>query len=157
MLDISIRGFGELSLESLVLDLNGTIAYNGALIPDLPLVINQLKPLLSIYLLSADTFGKAEAIAKQLGITFVQLDPTQNEAESKLKFVQTLGVDRVVALGNGANDELMLKNVRLGIGVMGAEGIATQTLLAAKLVVKSPINGLRLLLNPKMLTATLRS
>ena len=67
-----------------------------------------------------------------------------------------LGADRVVAIGNGRNDEAMLRAARLGIAVIGTEGAATATLLAADVVCTSVTDALDLLLDERAITATLR-
>jgi soluble P-type ATPase len=62
----------------------------------------------------------------------------------------------VVAIGNGANDALMLEHAALGILVMGGEGAAVEALLRARVVVTDICEALDLLLFPKRLIATLR-
>jgi len=43
-------------------------------------------------------------------------------ADEKEKFIESLGAEYVVAVGNGTNDNKMLLNAGLGIGVIGHEG-----------------------------------
>ncbi len=64
---------------------------------------------------------------------------------------------RVVAIGNGRNDRMMLDAAALGIAVCGAEGAAAETLEAADIVVGRIVDALDLLLHPKRLVATLRA
>ncbi len=47
-----------------------------------------------------------------------------NEAEQKCGLLKKLGASQTVALGNGANDALMLRKACLGICVMQGEGTA---------------------------------
>jgi soluble P-type ATPase len=49
-----------------------------------------------------------------------------NEAEQKCGLLKKLGASQTVALGNGANDALMLRKACLGICVMQGEGTAWQ-------------------------------
>ena len=79
-----------------------------------------------------------------------------DQAAAKLALVQSLGAAQVAAIGNGANDRLMLQAAGLGICVMGAEGAATQSLMASDVVVRSSTDGMDLLLHPGRLAATLR-
>ena len=51
----------------------------------------------------------------------------------------------------------MVKEAALGIAVVGREGIATETLIAADIVCDNVLDALELLLNPKRIIATLRS
>ena len=77
-------------------------------------------------------------------------------APEKEKFVESLGAESVVAVGNGTNDNQMLKRAALGIVIVGPEGTSVRSLLAADVVVKDINDGLDMLLNPKRLVATLR-
>jgi soluble P-type ATPase len=79
------------------------------------------------------------------------------QAESKRVFVQKLGSEHVVAIGNGRNDRMMLDEAALGIAVCGAEGLAAEALQASKVVVRDVVDALDLLLRPKRLVATLRA
>jgi len=55
------------------------------------------------------------------------------------------------------NDRKMVKQAKIGIAVMLEEGCAVETLINADIVVKSPIDALNLILNPKRLIAVLRT
>jgi len=77
--------------------------------------------------------------------------------KQKAKYVEELGAEYVVAFGNGKNDRKMLKKASLGIAIMLEEGCAVETLLNADIIVKSPVDAVDLLLNPKRLVAVLRT
>ena len=62
----------------------------------------------------------------------------------------------MVAIGQGANDALMLKEAALGICVMSDEGTAVAALTAADLVVADIVKAFELLEKPARLMATLR-
>lgn len=70
--------------------------------------------------------------------------------------VRQLGAARGVALGNRANDEAMLRAVALGLAVIGGEGAFGPTLPPARVVARSPLKALDLLLNSERTVATLR-
>jgi soluble P-type ATPase len=70
--------------------------------------------------------------------------------------VEQLGTEQVVAIGNGANDAQMLSAAALGIAILGREGLASEALQAADLVVGGIEDALDLLLHPPRLIATLR-
>jgi hypothetical protein len=103
-------------------------------------------------LLSADTFGTLAAISKQLSIP-AQVTPS---AEEKLAILRELGAGRCAAVGNGANDALMLGEAALGIAPLGPEGASGAALQAADLICRSVLEALELLLEPRTLAATLR-
>lgn len=152
---INIPGYGLLKFQNLVLDLNGTIAFDGQLLPGVAERVTVLRDQMAVYLLTADTRGRGAATADQLGIQLHRLTHGQ-EAQQKADFVRQLGATRTIAVGNGANDALMLATAKLGIAVLGREGLSVIALQAADLVVPGVTDALDLLLHPQRLIATLR-
>ena len=61
MIEIDIPGFKILRLNHLVLDYNGTIACDGKLLPGVKEGLSALAEVLSIHVLTADTFGRARS------------------------------------------------------------------------------------------------
>jgi len=156
MLKIDIPGRRELHLRWLISDYNGTLARDGALLPEVIPLIRSLSAQLQFHIVTADTFGLA---AKALGGLPVKLTilPPDHQDQRKLEYVRQFRADFVVCLGNGRNDRLMLREAALGICVMEAEGTCVQTLQEADVVSRSAKDALELLLNPKRLIASLRT
>jgi soluble P-type ATPase len=111
---------------------------------------------LRVHVVTADTFGSAAVQLQSLPCALVVLD-AGDQARAKRDFVQALGAEHVVAIGNGRNDQMMLAAAALGITVCGAEGAAAETLQAGNVVVGRIVDALDLLLRPKRLLATLRA
>jgi P-type E1-E2 ATPase len=155
MIEIDIPGLGPLRLRHLILDVNGTLALDGGLIEGVGERLRRLAGEVEVHLVTADTFGTTGAIARELGLRST-LIPPGGQAEAKLAYVERLGADAAAAVGNGANDALMLERAALGIAVLGPEGAATAALLAAPVAVRDIGCGLDLLLHPRRLAATLR-
>ena len=138
----------------MVLDLNGTIALDGEVLAGVPEQLAALSENLTVFVVTADTQGRASAIAERLGVRLVLVTPG-DEAGQKLATVERLGAERVVAIGNGANDARMLRAAALGIAVLGPEGLAVEAWQAAD-VAATMHDALDLLLRPRRLVATLR-
>jgi soluble P-type ATPase len=155
MIKIDFPGNNALHLEHLVFDVNGTLAVDGKLIDGVPERLERLKPLLSLHLLTADTHGKQIEIDRALGLTAIRITSGQ-EAEQKGNYIQQLGSGSTAALGQGANDRLMLQEAGLGICLISPEGTAVETLQAADLVIGGICQALDLFLNPLRITASLR-
>jgi P-type E1-E2 ATPase len=155
MIELKISGRGELRLQHLVSDVNGTLDVDGVLIDGLSKRIALLRDRLSVHLLTADTHGRQAVIDEQLNLSAVRVKPG-NEAAQKADYVRNLGAESVIAIGQGANDSEMLKAAGLGICVMSSEGVAVETLLAADLVVPDILTALDLLDNPVRILASLR-
>jgi soluble P-type ATPase len=156
MLEADIPGFKALRLSHLVLDFNGTLACDGRLIEGVRDKVSALREHLLIHVLTADTFGRVSAEVDGLGCT-LSVIPKQHEAEEKLKYIQKLGVEETVCIGNGRNDRLMLKAAALGIVVIQAEGASVEALFSADAATTSILDALDLLRNPLRLFATLRA
>ena len=155
MLEVEVPGKGKLRFKYLVSDFTGTLSVDGILVEGVKEKLNELANYLEVHILTADTFGKAKEALKGVKAKVVVLSPGE-EAEKKLKYIEGLGASQVVAFGNGANDELMIKAAGLGVVVLLEEGCAVKTLLNADIVVKSPLDAIELLLNSKRLKAVLR-
>ena len=155
MIELSIPGCGAIRLEHLVTDVNGTLAVDGMLLEGLSKRIAALRDRLTLHLLTADTHGRQALIDEQLGLQGTRLSPG-NEQEQKRSFVATLGADSVVAIGQGANDALMLKEAAIGICVLSREGSAVETLLAADIVTPDIFAAFDLLEKPVRIVASLR-
>jgi soluble P-type ATPase len=110
---------------------------------------------LTIHLLTADTHGRQASIDRQLGLKAVRILPG-DEAGQKRLYVRGLGAEQVAAIGQGSNDAGMLEEAALGIAILSPEGLSKETLMAADLIVSSPLAALELLEKPMRIVATLR-
>lgn len=155
MIELNIPGRGVLQLEHLVCDVSGTLSLDGNLPEGLARQLRNLRDRLVIHLITADSHGRQHLIDEQLGITAVRI-ARGDEGEQKAAFVRSLGAQRVVAIGQGANDASMLKEAALGICVLSREGICVEALLAADLVVPDIFAALELMEKPMRIVASLR-
>jgi soluble P-type ATPase len=156
MLDIAIPGFKVLRLQHLVLDYNGTLAVDGVLLDGVKERLLALSGILTIHVLTADTFGKARSGLAGLPCKLSIL-PADHQDRAKLAYVEQLGAAHTVCIGNGRNDRLMLGAAALGIAVPQREGMAVEAMLAADVVTPDILHALDLLKQRLRLVATLRS
>lgn len=155
MIEIDVPGRTTYRLDHLVLDVNGTIAVAGELVKGVQSRVDALRRSLEVHMLTADTRGRQSAIDAALGFEATRI-ASQDGAAEKAAFVRELDGGGVCAVGNGANDAHMLHEAELGIAVLGAEGLAVETLNEADVVAPHVNAALDLLLNPLRLVATLR-
>ncbi len=155
MLHMEIPGRGEYNIEFLVLDMNGTIATDGRISAKVKDKINLLAKRLRVYILTADTRGDAQEKIGRTKAELVRLDEGE-EAPQKGRFIREIGAERTIAVGNGYNDQLMVKEAALGIAVIGREGAAMETISNADVVVNDVLDALDLILKPLRHRATLR-
>jgi len=156
MIAFTIPDYGDLKINHLVLDYNGTLACDGELLPGVSGLLKQLGENVSIHILTADTFGNVREGVKDISCE-LHILPKVNQSQAKLDYVSELGIIDTICIGNGRNDRLMLDEAAVGIAVIQKEGASFQSLQAADVICTNIIDALELLVYPKRLTATLRS
>lgn len=155
MFELSVPGYKTLRLKNLVLDYNGTIAFNGDLIAGVKNQLSALSSMFSIFVITADTFG---TVTKQVdSIARVKILTSGDHRAEKRQFIDQLGAESVVAMGNGRNDVAMIKGASLGIAVGQGEGVAVEAILAADILCNDIAVALDLFQFPDRLKATLRA
>lgn len=149
---IDIPQRGVIELQHAVFDINGTLAVDGVVVAGVAQRLKTLAEQLSIHLLTAGTHGNLPEIEHALGFPLHVI----NRGDEKMRYVQQLGPEKVIAFGNGVNDYSMLRLAVLGVVISTPEGMAIRALQAADIVVRSPLDAFDLLLKPQRLIATLR-
>ena len=155
MIELNIPGMGTFRLDQLVCDVNGTLAVDGKLLDGVAERLANLRDRLTVHLLTADTHGRQNEIDQELNLAAVRLQ-AGGEAEQKAAYVTRLGAERVIAIGQGANDALMLRSAALGICILSQEGTAVVTLQSADLLTANIFSAFDLIENPNRIVATLR-
>ncbi len=87
----------------------------------------------------------------------MQIIGKNRQDQAKLEYGKKLGLREVLAIGNGNNDYLLLKEAALGICVIQGEGAAVKSMQAADMVCGDINDALDMLLRPHRITATLRN
>ena len=158
MISIDIPGREHpLEIEALVLDYNGTIAKDGALIEGIPERLIKLAEAVEVYVLTADTYGTVRGQCEPLGVT-VRTFPHAGAGACKEEIVLELRRNaKVCAVGNGFNDIQMMDAADFAVAVLDAEGMYAGLLPHADVLVRSAGEALDLFLKPDRLRATLRN
>lgn len=154
-MEIDIPGWKNLRIRNLVFDLNGTLALDGRVASEVIVRLDKLKDTLKLSVITAGTHGCLEELRETLGIVILKIEPGK-ELEQKRDYILKLGSEETAAIGNGANDKLMLQEAALGIAVIEGEGLASQILSSADIVVTDIKDALDLFLQPLRIVATLR-
>ena len=152
---IIIPEYKTLELDTIFLDFNGTIAVDGVVPETVKERLRILANDFRIYVLTADTHGNAKDQCADIPV-ILHTFPTGNARDYKKEILKSMGSKHCVAIGNGRNDELMLKEAALSIGVMDQEGMCGSVFKAADLVVRSMEDALDLLVYPSRVIAGLR-
>lgn len=152
MIQVDIPNWRVIELQHAVFDINGTLAIDGIPFPGVKDRLRQLANHLMLHALTAGTHGNIAELQQLLDIPIHII----GLGEEKARYVQQLGAEHVVAIGNGRNDIGMLRVAALGVAIVAGEGAAVAALQAADIVALGPVDAIDLLLNPKRLIATLR-
>src|SRR4030042_2762439 len=155
MITIDIPGWGNIDIENVVLDLNGTIARDGKIPAEVKEKISALSKDVKIYILTADTQRTAREEIRDMKVELVKI-AEEDSKKGKFEFIKAVDLEKTVAIGNGNNDQLVLKEATLGIAVLGDEGMSVPAMKNAAIIVKNISDALDLFLKPKRLIATLR-
>jgi soluble P-type ATPase len=73
MINIEIPGYGNLYIENVLMDYNGTIASGGKLISSLKNIIEKLSNKANLYVITADTFGTVSRELENLPIEIIKI------------------------------------------------------------------------------------
>ncbi len=103
----NIPGFGKLNIRHLVSDFTGTLSIDGCLLPGVQDMLAEVERILDVHVLTADTFRKAHAELKGVECSLTILSGADIDRQ-KERYIQDLGPEQVIAIGNGANDRLIL-------------------------------------------------
>ena len=154
---IDVPGKQVYQINTIVFDLNGTLAVDGRLRSTTRELLKNLAGKVDVHVLTADTHHSALHIQESLGDKInMHVLAGENTVEAKRIFIKETGPEQTAAVGNGANDAGMLEEAVLGIAVLEAEGCSADILLKADIVVRNTDEALGLFLNPNRIIATLR-
>ncbi|KNZ41585.1 HAD family hydrolase [Acetobacterium bakii] len=156
MIILDIPGYETIQVKSVTFDFNGTLAADGILVPGVSERLVKLANLANIYILTANTFGTAGDQCRDLPVK-MEIFSNANISEKKMNFVEKIGPETTIAIGNGRNDRLMFEKSALSIIVMGKEGCYIKSMLTADIIVNNPIDAIDLLLKSDRIVATLRT
>lgn len=156
MIQLEIPGKKTIEASHLVLDFNGTLAIDGKLIAGTRALLGSLSKQLYIHVLTADTFGTAKDELAGIDCTLKIINSDDQDVQ-KESYLYDLVPESAIAIGNGANDVLMLRIAALGIGVIEKEGASVKSLMNADILCTSVLDALGLILNTRRIVATLRN
>lgn len=152
---IHIPGLGDLRIEHLVIDYNGTLAVDGKMVEGAIDRLEKLSQNYKIHIVTADTYGTVEAECEGLNVN-LKTFRTDDAATYKRKVVESLGVKNSICIGNGYNDIEMFKVAGLSICTLQKEGASGKLFLYSDIVTNSIIDALDIILDTQKIKATLR-
>lgn len=147
-------GREPLEIESLLIDFEGTLAIDRRVHPKTKDKLSLLSKRLKIYVLSKEPKEIVETALRKVKAELVCVREGESSQE-KMTWLQRLGPERTVAIGQGWDDVEMIEQSAFGICVLGKEGTAAKAIEKADLVVTNILDALDFLLKPLRQRATL--
>lgn len=142
----------EYNLDTIIIDLNGTLTVWWELDPQVPAQLQKLYNMwYKAYLLTGNQRGNAD-IFEQYGLEIVKV---RNSAE-KEAFILSLDSSTSVAIGNARIDIWMFKHAAVSIATLQAEWIHASILSHVDIIVPSIYDALELLLDSNRFGATMK-
>jgi P-type E1-E2 ATPase len=157
MLTLHIPSRPILNITDLVLDYNGTLAFEGRVKSGVFERLEQLAAIaLRIHVITADTYGSVHEECNKPYI-IIHVIAKEKQDEEKRRYIEHLGTQNCVAIGNGRNDALMLQSAAIGMALLQEEGLSFEALRHSDTLFKNINDALDALLHPSRLIATLRN
>ena len=142
-----------IEINTIVLDLNGTLAVKGIVSEQTKKLIHKLKELnYRIVLISGDIRGNAKIISDKLETELFLGATSQEKAEQMQQFDK----ETTASIGNARIDIGTFENSKISIATMQAEGIHTGILNYVDVIVPTIEDALSLFIDIKSLAGTLR-
>jgi soluble P-type ATPase len=171
MISIERPGRGNLEIDCILIDFEGTLASDRRVHPKAKDKVNLLSKRAKIYIFvnpPTPPFNKGgkrgiyakgekervEEVLRKVKAEIIYL--TEGESsQKKLDLLRQLGANRTVAIGNGADDVPMIEEAGLGICVLSKEGTFSEAMKKADVVFMNMLDALDFLLKPLRQKATL--
>jgi len=154
MISIERPGQGNLEIDFILIDFEGTLALDHRVHPKAKDKINLLSKRTKIYILAKGEKEQVIEVLRKVKAEIIHF-AVGDVSAGKLNLLRQLGANRTVAIGNGQDDVLMIEEAALGICVISREGTAAETILKADAVVSNILDALDFLLKPLRQKATL--
>jgi len=140
-------------IDTIVLDLNGTLSVNGKIPEGVKERIDKLTELnFKIILFTGNQRGTADNLCNRLGIEY-KVTHTGKEKETEMLKLDT---KKCAAIGNARIDIGTFKHAKLSILTLQSEGIHAKSIPYVDIIAPSILDALDLLINKDSLCATLR-
>lgn len=144
----------EYEINTIVLDLNGTLSVHGKIPAGIEERLLKLKELgIKVILFTGDQRGTAEELCSKLNIEFKKA----KGSVEKEKFFLELDIETTAAIGNARIDIGKFKHAKLSIATLQSEGIHADILRHVDIIVPSINDALDLFIDPNNLGATMKS
>lgn len=127
----------ELEIDTLAMDLNGTLTVDGAVVPGVASSLAKLQSAgLRLYIITGDVRGTARRIVSELARGGVNIEllickDARGTAFAKLSRLLDVGLDGLAYIGNGQGDALAVRAAAFSVVTTQAELSSAETIAGA--------------------------
>jgi len=154
MISIERPGQGNLEVDFILIDFEGTLASDRRVHPKAKDKINLLSKRTKIYILAKEEKECVEEALKKVKAEIIYLMEGKS-SQQKLDWLHQLGATRTVAIGNGIDDIPMIEEAGFSICIMSKEGTSSEAMKKSDAVFINIFDALDFLLKPIRQKATL--
>lgn len=145
---------GEIEINTIVLDLNGTLSVNGSIPNGVKEKLSKLKEMgIAIILFTGDQRGTAKDLCEEYGIEFIRTKSGKEKEQAMEKF----DPETTAAIGNARIDIGTFKHAKVSIATLQSEGIHANILSHVDVVVPSINDALDFFIEKNTFAATMRT
>ena len=144
---------GEIEINTIVMDLNGTLSVNGKIPEGVKEKLAKLKALeINVVLFTGDQRGTAADLCKEYGIDFVRTKSGLEKEEAMKKYDS----ETTAAIGNARIDIGTFKHAKVSIATLQSEGIHSGIINSVDVIVPSINDALDFFIDTDTFSATMR-
>ncbi|WP_421920249.1 hypothetical protein [Marinifilum sp.] len=152
-LNYSVPGVGTITIDTLVLDSNGTLTVKGEMVPGVVERIHRLQMLgVNVVMISSDQRGNARDLALSSGIAYYEA----NNSREKEDVLLSLGSRNVAAIGNARIDIGLFVQSVVSVATLQGEGIHKDIIDHVDVILPSINDALDFFLDEDTFIATMK-
>lgn len=105
MISVSIPGWGDLDIEYMVIDYNGTVAVDGKPKDGVKELLEKISRYIKLFIITSDTYGNIDNEGTTVGFRIIKVGK-EGSGREKARIIRELGPEKVVAIETGTMTHL---------------------------------------------------
>lgn len=152
-LNYEVPGVGTITIDTLVVDSNGTLTVKGEMVPGVVERIHRLQMLgVNVVMISSDQRGNARDLALSSGIAYYEASNSREKEDVLL----SLGSQNVAAIGNARIDIGLFVQSIISVATLQSEGIHKDIIDHVDVILPSINDALDFFLDSDTFIATMK-
>ena len=114
MISVSIPGWGDLDIEYLVIDYNGTCAFDGKMKESVKEMLERVSRYIKVFIITSDTYGNIDSEGNTIGFSIIKVgkeSSSQEKAKINKELADVSVADRSLIWNSDLIETLELDNL----------------------------------------------